>query len=136
MQSDLRREGQGAFRVLSCKGSLSLLYCFDSNIVEEPIELNQDTARLSRDVASFFSLSALIAAHYCDQGQLECTLKRDPRHVLTRSLHRTGAGTVATDALARVDKKAKASKYFLGGVPEESAMKVRQWTVSMHLISR
>jgi hypothetical protein len=110
--------------VLSQKGFLTLIYVGETAVNEEAIDFNDESAKLTRGHASYFSLGALIAAHYCDKGILDCTLRQDSRHVIARSLHRTGAGTIVSNAGLRVDKKAKDAKYYLGGVPEEAAVKV------------
>ncbi len=128
MQSELRKSPKGSFKILSKESSTTLYFVTDATIEQETIDWNQDTARIAAEGQSFFSLSAFVAFHLCEKGSLPIILNRASVPTLLRSLFLTAAGTTVSNAFSRIDKKALSAKYFLGGVPEETAIKVRKYS--------
>ena len=118
----LRTQPSGSFRVFTKDGQCMLAYVCGDDVLFEAVELTGDSARLRREEVMYFSLSALVAAHFCDAGVLQCVLRPAASHLLLRSPYLNAAGRTVVTAHARVDAEARAAEYYLGGVPEEVAL--------------
>ena len=120
--SQINAHTDGDFIVFAIEGSVLLAYAHGGAVLEERVELTNDSAKLQRESLKFFSLCALVAYHFCEPGALRCLLLPNLQHVLVRSRLTTGAGRSILTARSRVDAAASSSSYYLGGVPEEVAL--------------